>query len=58
MKFIDFAGEFRAFGGSPSPATNSTILAGVDNAFVALREPEKHAKILIDPTSMATMPGN
>lgn len=31
-------------------------LAGVANAFDALKDPEQHAKILIDPKSMATSP--
>jgi len=32
-------------------------LAGVDNAFTALGDPEAHAKILIDPRSPNTVPG-
>jgi threonine dehydrogenase-like Zn-dependent dehydrogenase len=32
-------------------------LAGVDNAFSALGDPETHAKILIDPRSAETQPG-
>jgi len=32
-------------------------LAGVDNAFTALGDPEAHAKILIDPRSTNTHPG-
>ncbi|WP_027544858.1 zinc-binding dehydrogenase [Bradyrhizobium sp. WSM2254] len=40
-----------------SPIVTGRVgLAGVDNAFAALRDPEKHAKILIDPSSMATTP--
>lgn len=31
-------------------------LAGVENAFTALADPERHAKILIDPKSSATEP--
>jgi threonine dehydrogenase-like Zn-dependent dehydrogenase len=40
-----------------APIVTGTVgLAGVDNAFTALKDPEKHAKILIDPSSMATNP--
>jgi threonine dehydrogenase-like Zn-dependent dehydrogenase len=31
-------------------------LAGVDNAFTALKDPESYAKILINPKSAATQP--
>jgi threonine dehydrogenase-like Zn-dependent dehydrogenase len=41
----------------PSPMlTGSVGLAGVPAAFEALRDPEKHAKILIDPKSDAIAP--
>ncbi|MBB5914108.1 threonine dehydrogenase-like Zn-dependent dehydrogenase [Nocardia transvalensis] len=41
----------------PSPLITGTVgLAGVDNAFTALANPEQHAKILIDPTSPAIEP--
>ncbi len=36
--------------------TGEVGLAGVDNAFTALKDPEAHAKILIDPKSAATQP--
>lgn len=36
--------------------TGQVGLAGVDTAFSALGDPEKHAKILIDPKSLATAP--
>ena len=36
--------------------TGGVGLDGVDNAFTALGDPEKHAKILIDPQSTATEP--
>ncbi|MQA64080.1 MAG: zinc-binding dehydrogenase [Actinophytocola sp.] len=36
--------------------TGSVGLAGVENAFNALGDPEKHAKIMIDPRSDATQP--
>ena len=36
--------------------TGEVGLEGVDNAFSALADPEKHAKILIDPKSAATQP--
>jgi threonine dehydrogenase-like Zn-dependent dehydrogenase len=36
--------------------TGEVGLAGVDNAFTALGDPETHAKILIDPHSRATQP--
>jgi threonine dehydrogenase-like Zn-dependent dehydrogenase len=40
----------------PSPLHTGTVgLAGVAEAFTALGNPEKHAKILIDPTSDATL---
>ena len=32
-------------------------LAGIDNAFTVLGDPEAHAKILIDPRSPNTVPG-
>ena len=37
--------------------TGEVGLAGVDNAFNALKDPEKHAKILINPKSAAMYPG-
>ena len=41
----------------PTPLITGTVgLAGVDNAFAALGNPETHAKILIDPSSTATEP--
>jgi len=41
----------------PSPLITGTVgLAGVDNAFAALGNPEEHAKILIDPSSDAVTP--
>lgn len=36
--------------------TGEVGLAGVDNAFTALKDPEVHAKILINPKSVATEP--
>ncbi len=36
--------------------TGEVGLAGVDNAFTALKDPETHAKILINPKSAATQP--
>lgn len=40
-----------------APLVTGTVgLAGVDAAFTALGDPERHAKILIDPSSAATMP--
>jgi len=40
----------------PSPLHTGTVgLAGVADAFTALGNPEKHAKILVDPTSDATL---
>lgn len=40
----------------PRPLHTGTVgLAGVADAFTALGNPEKHAKILIDPTSDATL---
>jgi threonine dehydrogenase-like Zn-dependent dehydrogenase len=36
--------------------TGEVGLAGVDGAFAALADPERHAKILIDPKSPATQP--
>ncbi len=42
----------------PRPmVTGSVGLAGVDAAFTALGDPERHAKILIDPQSSAVAPG-
>jgi threonine dehydrogenase-like Zn-dependent dehydrogenase len=41
----------------PRPMITGTVgLAGVDNAFAALGNPEEHAKILIDPSSDAVTP--
>ncbi|WP_027502420.1 zinc-binding dehydrogenase [Rhodococcus sp. UNC363MFTsu5.1] len=41
----------------PSPLITGTVgLAGVENAFAALGNPEEHAKILIDPKSPAVTP--
>lgn len=41
----------------PSPLLTGTVgLDGVDAAFSALGDPEKHAKILIDPSSAAVAP--
>lgn len=41
----------------PTPLITGKVgLAGVDNAFAALGNPETHAKILIDPSSTATEP--
>ena len=40
-----------------SPLLTGTVgLGGVENAFEALGDPERHAKILIDPRSSATSP--
>jgi threonine dehydrogenase-like Zn-dependent dehydrogenase len=40
-----------------TPLLTGTVgLDGVENAFEALRDPEQHAKILIDPRSTATAP--
>jgi len=40
-----------------SPLITGTVgLGGVDSAFTALGDPEKHAKILIDPASRSTLP--
>ncbi len=40
-----------------APLLTGTVgLDGVDNAFAALKDPEAHAKILIDPSSSATVP--
>jgi threonine dehydrogenase-like Zn-dependent dehydrogenase len=36
--------------------TETVALDGVDNAFTGLKDPEKHAKTLIDPSSTATAP--
>ena len=36
--------------------TGEVGLAGVDNAFTALKDPETHAKILINPRNLATEP--
>ncbi|MEU7766835.1 zinc-binding dehydrogenase [Nocardia sp. NPDC049190] len=41
----------------PTPLITGTVgLAGVDNAFAALGNPERHAKILVDPSSSAVTP--
>ncbi|TQM29935.1 zinc-binding dehydrogenase [Nocardia bhagyanarayanae] len=41
----------------PAPLVTGTVgLEGIDNAFTALGNPERHAKILIDPTSSAVTP--
>lgn len=41
----------------PAPLITGTVgLEGIDNAFTALGNPERHAKILIDPTSSALTP--
>ncbi|WP_067845587.1 zinc-binding dehydrogenase [Nocardia lijiangensis] len=41
----------------PAPLVTGTVgLEGIDNAFTALGNPERHAKILIDPTSSAVAP--
>ena len=37
--------------------TGEVGLNGVDNAFSALKDPELHAKIMINPKSLATQPG-
>ena len=40
-----------------APLVTGTVgLAGVDAAFTALGDPDRHAKILIDPSSTATAP--
>jgi threonine dehydrogenase-like Zn-dependent dehydrogenase len=39
-----------------SLVTGTVGLAGVEGAFAALRDPEKHAKILIDPASSSKLP--
>ena len=40
-----------------APLVTGTVgLAGVDAAFTALGDPDRHAKILIDPSSAATVP--
>jgi threonine dehydrogenase-like Zn-dependent dehydrogenase len=40
-----------------APLVTGTVgLAGVDAAFSALSDPDRHAKILIDPSSAATVP--
>jgi threonine dehydrogenase-like Zn-dependent dehydrogenase len=40
-----------------TPLITGTVgLGGVDNAFEALKDPEAHAKVLIDPKSAATSP--
>lgn len=38
--------------------TGTVGLDGVANAFDALKDPEKHAKIMIDPKSSATVPAD
>ncbi|WP_431968122.1 zinc-binding dehydrogenase [Nocardia sp. bgisy134] len=41
----------------PAPLITGTVgLAGIDSAFTALGNPERHAKILIDPSSSAIAP--
>lgn len=41
----------------PAPLVTGTVgLGGVEAAFAALGDPERHAKILIDPTSAAVAP--
>jgi threonine dehydrogenase-like Zn-dependent dehydrogenase len=41
----------------PRPLITGEVgLGGVDAAFTALGDPERHAKILIDPRSAATEP--
>ncbi|MGO4617390.1 zinc-binding dehydrogenase [Nocardia sp. 2YAB30] len=41
----------------PTPLITGTVgLAGVENAFTALGNPEQHAKILVDPSSSAATP--
>jgi threonine dehydrogenase-like Zn-dependent dehydrogenase len=41
----------------PRPLITGTVgLDGVEAAFAALADPERHAKILIDPASTATAP--
>jgi threonine dehydrogenase-like Zn-dependent dehydrogenase len=41
-----------------TPLITGTVgLNGVENAFDALRDPETHAKILINPKSDTTKPG-
>ena len=41
----------------PSPLVTGTIgLDGVADAFTALADPDRHAKILVDPRSDATAP--
>src|SRR5262249_47961676 len=41
----------------PAPLVTATVgLDGVAGAFDALADPERHAKILIDPSSSATLP--
>jgi threonine dehydrogenase-like Zn-dependent dehydrogenase len=40
-----------------APVVTGTVgLDGVDTAFTALRDPEAHAKILVNPASDATAP--
>jgi threonine dehydrogenase-like Zn-dependent dehydrogenase len=40
-----------------NPVVTGTVgLAGVEAAFDALGDPERHAKIVIDPTSTAATP--
>ena len=40
-----------------APLLTGTVgLDGVDNAFAVLKDPEVHAKILIDPKRSTTMP--
>ena len=41
---------------NPSPLVTGTVgLDGVESAFTALADPDKHAKVLIDPSSAATL---
>ena len=41
---------------NPTPLVTGTVgLDGVEPAFTALADPDKHAKVLIDPTSSATL---
>ncbi|HWH93702.1 MAG TPA: hypothetical protein VNT03_07570 [Baekduia sp.] len=41
----------------PTPLVTGTVgLDGVEAAFIALADPETHAKVLIDPKSSATAP--
>jgi threonine dehydrogenase-like Zn-dependent dehydrogenase len=43
----------------PAPLVTGVVgLPGVDGAFTVLGNPERHAKILIDPKSAAEQPGS